>query len=130
MRNQQLQCLRWPQIVRIEKRNHVSARQSQPVVARRRGTLVTLPNAGHFSAESCRDISRAVRRTIINDNYFQRAVALLPDGSEGVREELPRVVHGSDDTKKTGPVYHARPLDRALTTTSGIWAKSVPHSRM
>ena len=106
-------------VVVVEERDQVAAREREPRVPRRRQAPVLLPHVAH--RERLRDLARPVLRAVVHEDDLERVEVLGEDALERLAQE-PLAVEGGHDHS------HARVGHRSAEIASGTALRSLPSS--
>ena len=94
-------------VVRIEEHDELAARDGQSRIAGGRHAAIRLTY--YVRAEFSRNLARPIRRSIVDDDVFDRLMRLFPDAPDGIRQVSSLVVAGNDDGDSRKCAGHGQP---------------------
>ena len=103
----QHQAVRGPEVVGVEKGQHVAGRVVDSVVEGFGEALLLQAMVAHRRKRAC-DVGRAVRRRVVDDVDVERGMLLVQDAPHAFGEVTLAVVHGNDDADRWRGGTHRR----------------------
>ena len=118
-------------VIGVEKDDDVPLRRSKAAVVRGELALILLPDERDARNPRLRDLERAIRRSVIDENDLRIAIRLTDRGGDRFAQ-VPRIVVVADDDRELTDRAHCilRNAEARLGAASFVFAANTPTSAL